>query len=199
MFDRTTLEWRMSDGHGVQEGLGGVLVGAVSGVHHARLCEALDELAGAGAGVAHDVAVGEHALHVEDRVHERLALLNRRGAGGEVQRVGREPLFGDFKGGTRPGGVLEEEIHHELSAKRGNLLEGALGDQGHLLGRVENLGDVLGREVFDAEQVFVAKGHGGHSLAFGVGVSRIKASSPSISLRRSSTLSSRRVFKERPT
>ena len=83
----------------------------------ALMIEALEvlrqQVRGAGRGVADDHDVDPHRLDVLGRVDERLALGQARDAGGEVQRVGREPLGRQAEAGPRPGRVLEEQVEDD--------------------------------------------------------------------------------------
>ena len=75
---------------GVQQRLGGVLVGAVAGVDHARPDPAASGPAGAArrGAVPDDDRVGAHRLQGQRGVLEALALGHARALGGEVDHVG---------------------------------------------------------------------------------------------------------------
>ena len=127
-------------GEGVQQRLGGVLVGAVAGVDDGGV----DPVGGgqpvrcAGGPVADDDGVGAHGGQRLGGVLEGLALGDRGALGGEVDDVGGEPLGGGLEGDPGAGGVLEEEVDHGAAAQGGELLDLAVPDGRHLLGGVED-------------------------------------------------------------
>ena len=136
----------------------GCSCGAVAGVDD-RGAEVLrQQVRGAGRGVADHHHVGPHGLDVLGRVDERLALGQARDAGGEVLRVGREPLGRQAEAGPRAGRVLEEQVEDDPARQRGDLLAAPGRDLGERLGRVEDADDLLARQVFQPEQVLAVPG-----------------------------------------
>ena len=79
-----------ADGEGVQQRLGGMLVGAVAGVDDAGAQETRQKMRRAAGAVAHDDDVRVERLEIARGVLERLALFERRGLGGEIDDVGRQ-------------------------------------------------------------------------------------------------------------
>src|SRR5690606_16192988 len=79
------------DGEGVEQRLGGVLVGAVTGVDHGHVDPpgVGQPVRGAGGAVPDDDGVGAHRLEGLGGVLERLALGHAGTLGGEVDDVGR--------------------------------------------------------------------------------------------------------------
>ena len=128
----------LADGEGIQQRLGGMLVGAVAGVDDAGVEDARQEMRRAGRAVADDDEVNVQRLEVAGGVFERLALLERGGLGGEVDDVGREPLLGELEAGARAGGGLDEQVDDGLAAQGGDLLDGALADRLEGAGGVEH-------------------------------------------------------------
>ena len=175
----------------VQQRLGRVLVLAVAGVDDARRGPARDQLGGADVrGADHDQVrlVGGERLH---RVLERLALLDGRAAGGEVDDVGGERLGGQLEARAGARGGLVEEVQDAPAAQRGDLLDLALGDLGEGLRAVEDALDAGPVEVLDGQQV-------PHAIA----PSRLTmatSSTPSTSVTRTLTRSSREVGRFLPT
>jgi len=115
---------------------------------------AREEVRGARTLVANDDRVRRHRHEVLPGVEERLALRDRRARRREGDRVGRKPALGDLEREARARGVLEEEVRDELSAERRDLLDGALVDLAHRLGRVEDEPDVVLGDRLDVEKVF---------------------------------------------
>lgn len=142
-------------GEGVQQGLGGVLVGAVAGVDDGGVDPAggREPVGGAGGVVADDDRVGAHGLQGQRGVLQGFALGNGRTLRGEVDDVGREPLGGRLEGDPGAGRVLEEEVDDGEPAQGGQLLDRPVRDTGHLLGGVEDQDGVVAREVGGRDEV----------------------------------------------
>ena len=143
---------------GVQQRLGRVLVGAVARVEHlgvdAELGEPAAGLPGSPGGVVpDDQGVHAHGRDGQHGVPQRLALGDRGPLGADVDHVRRQPLAGQLEGGPGPGRVLEEQVDHRTSAQRRQLLHRAALDQGHLLGQVDDLGDLRLVQVGRGQQV----------------------------------------------
>src|SRR5690606_33645734 len=99
-------------GEGVQQGLGGVLVGAVAGVDDGGVDPSGggQPVGGAGGAVPDDDGVDAHGLQGLGGVLQGLALGEAGSFGGEVDDVRGQPLLGGLEGDPGPGGVLEEEV-----------------------------------------------------------------------------------------
>ncbi len=145
-------------GEGVQQGLGGVFVGAVAGVDDGGVDPVGrgEPVRCAGGPVADHDGVRAHRGQRLGGVLEGLALGDRGALGGEVDDVRGQPLGGRFEGDPGAGGVLEEEVHHGAAAQGRELLDFAVADGGHLLGGVEDADGVGEAEVFGGEQVLHA-------------------------------------------
>jgi hypothetical protein len=106
------------EGVGVEQGLGGMGMGAVARVHHRAAHLPGDEVRGSGGRVAEDDDVRSERLDVPHRVHQRLALGHARGRGVEVQHVRPERLGRALEGQPGAGAVLEEEVGDHAAAER---------------------------------------------------------------------------------
>lgn len=142
-------------GEGVQEGLGGVLVGAVSCVDDGGVDPAGggEAVRGAGGAVPDDDRVDAHGLQGLRGVLEGLALGDAGSLGREVDHVGGEALLGGLEGDPGPGGVLEEEVADGAAAQGRQLLDGPVGHPGHLLGGVEDQDGFVAGEVGGRDEV----------------------------------------------
>ncbi len=140
---------------GVQECLGGVLVGAVAGVHDRAVDPAGggEAVRGAGGAVPDDDGVGAHRLQGQGRVLERLALGDGGALGGEVDDVGGQALGGCLEGDAGTRRVLEEEVDDGTAAQGRELLDRPVRDPGHLLGGVEDQDGVVAGEVGGRDEV----------------------------------------------
>ena len=107
-FERRAV---IEDGAGVEQRLGGVLVGAVAGVDDGGARQvARQEVGRAGSGVAHHDGVRAHGDERVQRIDERLALGDAGAGGGDGDGVRAEALGGDFEAGAGARGGLEEEV-----------------------------------------------------------------------------------------
>ncbi|GAA3146248.1 hypothetical protein GCM10020001_081760 [Nonomuraea salmonea] len=140
-------------GEGVEQRLGGVLVGAVAGVDDAAVHPVGQAVRRAGRAVADDDRVGAHGLEGERGVLERLALGHAGALGREVDHVGRQPLGGRLEGDPGAGGVLEEQVDDRAPAQRGQLLDGTFRDARQLLGGVEDEQRVVLGQVSGGDEV----------------------------------------------
>ena len=143
----------LPDREGVEQRLGGVLVGAVPGVDHARIEALRQHVGGTSVGAANDDQIGLHRLQVERRIDQRLALGERRSRDREVDVVGRQPLLGDLEARPRAGRRLEEQIDDRLAAQRRHLLDRPSRHLAEALGRVQNQRNLVCREARDPEKV----------------------------------------------
>src|SRR5699024_241073 len=134
----------------------------------------------------------------QGRVLEALPLGNAGSLGREVDDVGGQAFGRQFEGGACAGGILVEEVDHGTSTQRGKLLDGAVTDLGQFGGCVEDQKCLVPTQVTDGEQM----SH--QALPSAVPVRgregpRRTASWPSVSSRRTSTLSRKEVGRFLPT
>ena len=153
----------------VEERLGRVLALAVAGVDDRRAGIACGELRRPDLRVANDDCVRVVRRQRQQRVLERLALVQRRAGRLQRHHVRGELLRGELEARRGPRRRLEEEVEHELALQRRQLLlhtgEGA--------GGLEDSLDVGASEVGNGDQM-------PHFASSGVPTSRIR-SAPSIS------------------
>ena len=160
---------RLAHREEVEERLGRVLALAVAGVDDRRIRVAGGELRRTDLSVANDDRVGVVGRQREQRVLERLALVQRGAGGLQRHHVRRELLRSELEARRGARRRLEEEVEHELALQRRQLLvdagEGACG--------LEDPLDVVAGEVGDGDQML-------HFGSSGAPTSRIR-SAPSIS------------------
>ena len=140
---------------GVQEGLRGVLVGAVARVEdrHVDPSAVGEPLRCARRPVADDERLGAHGHDGLGGVLQGLPLGEGGPSGGEGDDVGGESLGRRFEGQAGARRVLEEGGRHGASAQDGQLLDRAPLGGGHVLGRVQERGGLGAREVADRQEV----------------------------------------------
>src|SRR5919106_4719894 len=166
-----------------------MLVGSIAGVENTGLDPARELVRGAGRAVAYHDCVDPHRLERPCRVLERLAFGDARlRIGGEVDDVGGQSLRGELERYAGPRGRFVEEVAHGATPQGGELLDRPGGHLTQRLGRVEDLGDVRGRELVHRQQVF---DHRNSPMR--------TASSPSISVTCTFTISSDEVGRFLPT
>ena len=171
----------VAEGVGVEQGLRGVLVGAVPGVDDAGVDPLGHLLARARGVVPDDQGVDGHGVDRADGVAQRLALARRGALAGDVDGVGGHPLAGDLERAAGPGGVLEEEVDDGPAAQGRDLLDVPLLHVVHRLGGGEDGLDVVAAQVRRGQQVPVHRSP----------PSMVTESSPSISVRWTRTRSER--------
>ncbi len=117
----------------VEQRLRRVLVLAVARVHDRGAAPSRDELRGTCPRRAQHDRVGLVRAQRQDRVLERLALLDARAAGGEIDDVGRQPLGCELEGAAGARRGLVEQVQHHPPPQRRDLLDLAVGDLGEAL------------------------------------------------------------------
>ena len=129
-----------AQGHGVEQGLGGVRVLAVPGVDHRGVDPpgVRELLRGAGGRVTDHHGVRAHGHERLCGVLERLALGHRGALGGEVDHVRAEPFGRGLERDPRARGVLEEQVDHGAPTQGGQFLDRARGHGGHLVRGVQD-------------------------------------------------------------
>ena len=137
----------------VEQRLRRVLALAVAGVDDRGAAPFGDELRGARPrGAEHD-RVGLVRAEREHGVLQRLALLDARAAGGEVDDVRGEALGGELEGAARARGGLVEEVEHHPPAQGRHLLDLAVGHLGEARRLLGDPLDARAVEILDREQV----------------------------------------------
>ena len=167
MLERATREWAMSpmiatrspwsvpfhlqDRQRVEQRLRGVFVLPVSGVDHRRGKMPREEVRRTGRRVAHHDDVGIHRCQGVQRIDERLALGEARTERLDADRIGAEPLGGDFE--TRAGARrrLEEQVDDRPPAEGVELL--ARRYRLEMPAAIEQTLDLSAIQVFDSQQV----------------------------------------------
>ena len=210
MFERATREWATSptiqieapsivaeaaaQRVDVEQRLGRVLVLAVAGVDDRGAAPARDELGGARPGRAQDDRVGLVGAERQHGVLQRLALLDARAAGGEVDDVGRQPLGGQLEGAAGARRGLVEEVEDHPPAQRGHLLDLAVGDLGEALGLARRSARSPARSRSSIESRWFMR-----RASSAAGAAIATSSTPSSSRRRTWTCSAREVGRFLPT
>jgi hypothetical protein len=115
----------------VEQRLRGMLVLAVPGVHDMGVGHVGDELRRSDVWVPDDDYVRVVRAEGQRGVLERLALVHGRPGGAQRHRVGRKPLRGEVEARERARGGLVEEVDHEASAQRRQLLHLPIQRPGH--------------------------------------------------------------------
>ena len=179
MFERATRLCRMSpqiatsrpsepalaaaDGQRVEQRLGRMLVAAVAGVDDRAVDLLGEQLTAPEFGMAHHQHVGMHGVEGHRRVDQRLALLDR---------AGRRRMLMTSAPSRLPASSNEVRVRVEFSKKQVDeraaaqqvaLLVGAAVQVDIGVGEIEEGGDLLPGESFDAQQMAVAISKGGGS------------------------------------
>ena len=101
----------------VEQGLGGVLVAAVTGVEHRAIDLVGDQPHRARTRMANDDDIGAHGVERHRGIDQRLALLHARLRGMHVDHIGAEPLSGDLEREQRSGRIFEEGVDDGQAGK----------------------------------------------------------------------------------
>lgn len=152
---QTTLS--SSDCKGIKQRLGRMLVRAVSGVDDAAAHLVSEQGNSSGTGMAADQEVWSHSVESQGGVDKGFALLYGGVGNRKADDVGSEPFSGKLETGARAGGVFEKEIDLGETAQDVRFHLPAAVALGMAVCKVENLDDVLGRELLDAEQMGMLK------------------------------------------
>src|SRR5699024_2346331 len=188
----------LTQGHRIEQRLGGMLVHTVPGVDDRRAVTAgrdppghLDR--GAGGGMSHDERVRADSREGERGVAERLTLLHRGCAGRDVDDVGAHPFARGLERHPGPGRVLVEDGEDGPAPQRREFAD--LTAEERLLEAV-SLVEYRGRgvevEVGGGEQML-------HEVPSPADRWRSTPSVPSVSSSRTETSSSREVGTFLPT
>ena len=102
-------------GHDIQEGLGRVLVGAVTGVYHRTLIQPGQQVGRAGGRMTQHQGCRTHGAQVAGRIHQGFAFVHAAGGGGDIDRIRGQAFGRNLKGGARPGAGLVEQVDNGLS------------------------------------------------------------------------------------
>ena len=138
------------DGEEVGQGLGGVVVAAVTGIDDRDVAELSCGIGGAFLGVAHGDNVGVAAHGVQGVAHG-LALGSRAGVGlREAQDAAAQTQHGGLEGETGTSRGLEEQGSQLLVCAGVLVLGGVLDD---IFGHGDEFIDLLNGEVNDVQQI----------------------------------------------
>ncbi len=143
-----------ADRVGIEEGLGGVLVGAVAGIDDAGIYVPGEEPWGAAGGMAHNDHVDLHGEDVVNGVYKCFAFGNGGAGCGEVDDIGAEALFGELEGEACAGRVFEKYIGNGGIAEGRDFLDLPLKDLLEIVGGFKYLLDIIECEFFYSEQMF---------------------------------------------
>ena len=143
-----------ADGEDVEQALGGMLVGAVSGVDDARVEAFGEELRGARRAVAEDDNVRPESLEVEGGVFEGLTLLEARGGGRDIDHIRTETHGGDLERRAGACAWLDEEVNKRLAAKGRDFLQAPLTDSLEGFCGIKKVGDFIRAEGIQSNEIF---------------------------------------------
>ncbi len=108
-------------------------------------------------GVAHHQRVGVHGVQGHRRVDQGLALLDRARGDRHVDDVGAQALAGQLEGGAGARRFFEEQVDHRLAGEQRQFAVGGAVALGVGVRQIEQVGDLVGRQVLNAEQVAVVE------------------------------------------
>jgi len=141
------------DGKGVEQGLGGVFVGAVASIYNIGWDTARKIDAGARSGVAHYHHVHLHGEDVVHRVEQGFTFAHAAAAGGKIDRIGAEAAFGQFKRNAGAGTAFKKEVGYRNITQGRDFFDRAVDDFFEIISRFEDELNVVFGDVFDADQV----------------------------------------------
>ena len=104
-----------TNGEHIEEGLSGVLVSPVTGVHHVGVEKAREEVRRTGGLVADDNDVRIQRLEIACGVFQAFPFLKRGRIGGEVDDIRTETLGRELEAHTRASGGFDKEVHDRLA------------------------------------------------------------------------------------
>ena len=104
-----------ADGKHIEQGLGGMLVRAIAGVHHVGVEKAREKMRRAGGFVADDNDVRVQRLEIARSVFQAFPFLKRGRIGGEVDDIRTETLGRELEAHTRASGGFDKEVHDRLA------------------------------------------------------------------------------------
>ncbi len=128
-------------------------MGAVAGVHHRNVQMPRNVMRRAGSRVPHHQAIRLHGVEIEDRVEERLALLQARGLGLQVHGVCAEPRGSGPKTNARARRGFKEGQRHGLAAQRRQLFQGVPLNFLKRLALVEEKAQFVRSKRFEGQQI----------------------------------------------
>ena len=144
----------LPDGEDVQQCLGGMAVGPVTGIDHTAGNVLGNKVLGPGGTVTHHQQIHLQCFNIPHGIQQGLPLGQTAGGGGHVHNVRTQPLFGKFKGNPGTGGGFHKEVHHRLAPESRDFFHVPFRDFFELFGRIENMGDLFCRKVIQTQQVF---------------------------------------------
>lgn len=113
----------LTQGKGVEQGLGGMRVPAVPGVDHAAVQAFGKELGRAAAGMADDDDIGVHGLEGQGRILHAFAFLEAGTGFRQPEGVGGKALARHVKRGLGAGARFGEEEDDAFSLEDGDFLD----------------------------------------------------------------------------
>ena len=144
-----------ADRERIEQRLRRMLVRAVARVDHARLQQSRQKMRRARRRVTDHDDVRVQRLQVQRGVLQRLALDEARRRRRDVDDVRRQSFRRELKTCPRPRRGFDEQIHHRLAAQRRHLFYRALTNLLERRGGIEQIIDFVGRQLLNAEQIFV--------------------------------------------
>ena len=138
----------------VEQRLRRMLVLAVSRIDDVGRDAIAKEFGGPGGGVTDHDHIDPHRFEIARRVDQRFPLRHGRARRCNVDRIGREPLFGELERHTSARRGFEEEIDDRFAPQRGHFLDGPFRDFLERLGGIEDEPDLLRRHVLETGEVF---------------------------------------------
>src|SRR5512139_1178696 len=130
-----------------------MLIDPVAGVNDRGMADAGYEVRNAAQPVPYDDVVDTVGLYRSDRVQKGFPLDHAARGHRKVDHVGAQPLFREFEGNPGPRRWLKEEVDHRLTPESRDLLDVPLEDILEGRGGIEDLLDLLFRDIPDADQV----------------------------------------------
>ena len=145
----------LTQGKGVEQGLGGMRVPAVPGVDHAAVQSLGEELGRAAAGMADDDDIGVHGLEGQGRILYAFAFLEAGTGFRQPEGVGGKALTRHVKRGLGAGARFGEEEDDAFSLEDGDFLDWPGVDFVQVCGSIKQVEKFFLRQLVHIQQVFV--------------------------------------------
>ena len=131
--------WLMfQDGIHIQQGLSGMLMGAVPAVDYDGLQNLGRIVAGSFGLVAHDNGIDAHGFHRQQGVAQAFTLDDTAGAGSDVDYVASQVFAGQFERRAGTGAGFKKQIDNGFAAQGRQFLDVPADDVLHFFGRIED-------------------------------------------------------------